>query len=313
MSHRQLDPPAARSHSGVVGGVGVRDVGRSGVGCHDRGPPTARRDVPDAPAQSTEVRDVEPWAVELLRGDAERAWDLFVDRYRRLIFSAIRRYALEHDEVMDVFASVCGALREGDLARLRGFVANPSPRARFSTWLVAVVRNQTIDWFRRRDGRRRLTVPAALSGLQGRIYEHVFHDGRSHIEAFEIITTRDGVALTWHEYSRELVAVYRVAYDGRRAPLLRELGAPAPLFGAAQPDDQAMEADSVRRIGHALDALDDAERLAIQLFVVEEMPAVDVALTVGWPNAKAVYNKVNRALGSVRVALERRGIRRDDL
>src|SRR2546425_816866 len=68
----------------------------------------------------------EPWIAPLETGDPERAWDLFIERYRRLIFGAIRRYAAESDDVMDVFARVCEALRENDFAKLRGCAARPA-------------------------------------------------------------------------------------------------------------------------------------------------------------------------------------------
>src|SRR5438128_3632330 len=135
---------------------------------------------------------VEGWAAELASGKPDAAWDLFLDRYRRLIFAAIRHYAQDYDDVMDVFARVCEALREGDLRRLRAYAAQPDHRARFSTWLVTVVRHLTVDWFRHRDGRRRLSVvAAALPPLRSRIFEHVFLDQRSHIEAYELIRARD--------------------------------------------------------------------------------------------------------------------------
>src|SRR2546426_566718 len=103
---------------------------------------------------------VDDWVAELRAGRPEPAWDRFLDRYRRLIFSAIRHYAEDYDDVMDVFAQVCEALREDDLARLRCYVEQPFHGARFSTWLVTVVRHLTIDWFRHRDGRRRLSAVA---------------------------------------------------------------------------------------------------------------------------------------------------------
>ena len=96
---------------------------------------------------------MEDWTAALDRDDAEAAWDFFISRYRRLIFAAIRHYAQDYDDVMDVFARVCEALREDDLRRLRAYHAQAEHRARFSTWLVTVVRNLTIDWFRGRDGR----------------------------------------------------------------------------------------------------------------------------------------------------------------
>src|SRR5919205_38532 len=97
----------------------------------------------------------EPWRAALYAGDADAAWDLFIRQYRRLIFAAIRHYTREHDEVMDVFADVCATLREDRLARLRKYWDRPTHQARFSSWLVTVVRNRTVDWLRHRIGRRR--------------------------------------------------------------------------------------------------------------------------------------------------------------
>jgi len=64
---------------------------------------------------------VEDWVAELERGRFDAAWDLFLDRYRRLIFAAIRHYAQDYDDVMDVFARACEALRADDLRRLRSW------------------------------------------------------------------------------------------------------------------------------------------------------------------------------------------------
>src|SRR5437879_7096251 len=97
---------------------------------------------------------MDDWVAELRGGRPEAAWDLCLARYRRLIFSAIRHYAQDYDDVMDIFARVCEALRADDLRRLRCYVDQPDHRARFSTWLVTVVRHLTVDWFRHRDGRR---------------------------------------------------------------------------------------------------------------------------------------------------------------
>ncbi len=119
---------------------------------------------------------MEHWVAELQGGRPEAAWDLFLDRYRRLIFAAIRHYAQDYDDVMDVFARVCEALREDDLRRLRVYTDQPEHRARFSTWLVTVVRHLTVDWFRQRDGRRRLSAcgrrppAAAASHLRARLH-----------------------------------------------------------------------------------------------------------------------------------------------
>src|SRR5690348_18093414 len=115
---------------------------------------------------------------------------------------------------MDVFAQVCEALRADDLGRLRHYVAQGAHTARVSTWLVTVVRNLTVDWFRHRDGRRRLSVVAqALPPLRRRIFELVFLDQRSHIEAYELIHVRDAPDLSFKEFLGELRATYATVAD----------------------------------------------------------------------------------------------------
>jgi RNA polymerase sigma factor (sigma-70 family) len=256
---------------------------------------------------------MEPWLVELASGHYQAAWDAFVERYRRLILATIRRLVRDQDDVMDVFAAVCHALYKDDLARLRRYTANPTQRARFSTWLVVVVRNITIDWLRERNGRRQAAAPAALSSLRQDIYRAIFIEGRSHVEAYELIASRTGCTMTFAAFLREVRETYRAAPDWN-AGITRRPPEPAAADEiAALSQDPAETADAARRIGSALESLPPDVRLAVQLFVVERTPAPDVARAVGWPNAKAVYNRVYRALDSLRSALERAGIGRDDL
>jgi len=257
---------------------------------------------------------MEGWAAELVSGRPDAAWDLFLDRYRRLIFAAIRHYAQDYDDVMDVFARVCEALRENDLRRLRTYAAQPDHRARFSTWLVTVVRHLTVDWFRHRDGRRRLSVAAeALSPLRRCIFEHVFLDQRSHIEAYELIHAREAPALSFREFLGELRATYSAITDGRRGNVLGELGSTPPdedQQATPSPDDIA---DMRALLEQAFGSLSAEDRVAVELYVVEELPAAEVARILGLPNAKAVHNRVYRALAAARARLGQVGIGRADL
>ena len=183
---------------------------------------------------------MEDWQAELQRGRLEPAWDAFVARYRRLVFAAIRRYAQDYDDVMDVFARVCEALREDDMRRLRAY---SEQSARFSTWLVTVVHRLTIDWFRHRDGRQRLSeIADRLPSLQRRIFELVFFEQHSHIAAFELLRSTSAPALSYRDYLRELRATYRAVADGRRGGIVRALGGPLP-GGADDDDDVDASAD----------------------------------------------------------------------
>ncbi|MGH7671379.1 MAG: RNA polymerase sigma factor [Gemmatimonadales bacterium] len=261
---------------------------------------------------------MEPWVAELQRARFDAAWDLFLDRYRRLIFAAIRHYAQDYDDVMDVFARVCEALRTDDLRRLRVYVDQPEHRARFSTWLVTVVRHLTVDWFRQRDGRHRLsTVAESLPPLRRRILEHVFLHQRSHVEAYELIHAGEAPSLSFREFLAELRATYRAVTDGRRGAVLRELGSPLPEDEVALSEPTGPSAaDAVEQGGiieRALGALGPEDRLVVELYVLEELPADAVAKVLGLANPKAVYNKVYRALAALRERLERAGMRRGDV
>lgn len=256
---------------------------------------------------------MEDWSVALDQGDTPVAWDLFVSRYRRLILAAIRHYAQDYDEVMDVFAWVCESLRKNDLQRLRTYQAHSPHRARFSTWLVTVVRHLTIDWIRRRDGRRRLPALAqTLPPHQQRIFERVFLEGRSHLETYELIRAREAPDMTFKEFLAELRRTYRAVSEGRRGSLLRELH-PTPL--GEEPDASGSVEATERRavIQQALASLSPQDRVTVELYVVEELPATDVARIAGLSNAKAVYNRVYRALATLREYLDRAGIRDVDL
>lgn len=257
---------------------------------------------------------MEPWVARLEAGDPQGAWDLFIERYRRLIFAAIRHYTADHDEVMDVFAQVCGALRADELARLRRWFAQPAHAARFSTWLVTVIRNLTVDWFRHRDGRARLsTIAADLPPLERRIFEHVFAEGRSHVEAYELMRSSDDADLTFAAFLAALRATYRVVAARRKRGLMAELAGPSPPEPDPLPEDPVVRAEQGAALEEALGTLTPEDRLAIQLFVIEELTADQVARVVGFHNAKTVYNRVYRALAELRARLERAGIGGADL
>lgn len=254
---------------------------------------------------------MESWRARLEDGDSEAAWDLFLDRYRGVILATIRRN-IEGDDVADAFAHVCQALSADQLARLRRYRFDAPRRARFSTWLVTVVHNQVIDWVRHRDGRRRVRPPAALSAMQRRIFTCVFVEQRSHAETFEIVRSDHG-DLSFGQFLRALAETYRTVEHSRPRGVMHYLAAPAPPDPVEATDDVLDNADIGRRIAAALNLLTDEERVALRLFVVEGMPAADVARMLGWPNAKAVYNRVYRALRTARAALEEEGVRPDDL
>ncbi|HEU5041680.1 MAG TPA: sigma-70 family RNA polymerase sigma factor, partial [Gemmatimonadales bacterium] len=152
---------------------------------------------------------MEDWLPPLQQGHSEVAWNRFLTRYRRLIFASIRHYTHDYDDGMDLFAYVCEKLRADDMRRVRLRAEEPDPRARLSTWLVAVVRHLIVDWFRHRDGRQRLSALARdLPPRRRRIFELVFLDRRSHAETYEVLREAEGSGLTFRAFLADLRETY---------------------------------------------------------------------------------------------------------
>ncbi|HMU60162.1 MAG TPA: sigma factor [Gemmatimonadales bacterium] len=256
---------------------------------------------------------VEPWLSKLAQGDTQAAWDLFDARYKRLILATIKRLVPDRDDALDVFGTVCQALWADDCARLRRYVGHSVRRASVATWLVAVVRNLTVDWLRKRDGRRRRDVPPTLSPLQHQIFDAVCLDGASPAEAFEMISTRSGLAMPFHEFLRHVRATLRTVPCHQLAAARSRRPAIQVIDLAVSVPDPAECAEAARRVADVLATQPPDVRRAVTLFVVEHVSAADVARAVGWPDAKAVYNRVYRALAAIRSGLEQRGIGPGDL
>lgn len=254
---------------------------------------------------------MESWRATLAAGDKEGAWRDFIARYRRLIIATIRRTIGNDDDVEDVFAEVCANLSADDLARLKRH--SDTGTARLATWLVTVVHHQTIDWVRQREGRRRVRIPPGLSPLQNQIFTYVFDERRSHVEAYELIKQHGSVKLDFAEYLKEVAETYHAVERSVGKAAIHYLPGPPVLSEEpATVEDAIIAAERAGQLTSALRVLPPDERLAIKLFVVEDVGADRVSRIVGWPNAKAVYNRVHRALQVLRKELERAGIDRSD-
>lgn len=256
---------------------------------------------------------MERWQNRLGSGDSESAWEDFVARHGRLIRASIRRLLNDEQELDDAYATVCAALIADDFARLRRYAGDSRSGASVSTWLVVVVRNIVIDGIRRRDGRQRRTIPPGLSELHRKIYEALCLDGSSPAEAFERLRLSGAAELSFAAFLRDARALRRSHPCPDALPVRRPLALSDGNDVAVGVGDPAEVADLARRLHDVLAIHPVDVRLAVQLFVIEELTAAEVARVVGWPNAKAVYNRVSRALDAMRAALQREGVGRDDL
>lgn len=119
---------------------------------------------------------------------AQDAWAAFLESYSALILQVVHSFERDPDHVSDCFLFVCEQLSRKRFRRLRSF--RPQGRARFSTWLRAVVRNLCLDWHRKEFGRHRvLQSVARLPALEQDLFRGLYQQGLSLDEAFAQLRT----------------------------------------------------------------------------------------------------------------------------
>lgn len=247
---------------------------------------------------------MEEWRAKLAAGDIDAAWMSFIACYQRLIIATIRRVVSNEDDVADLFPEICGALAEDDLALLKRH--NDSGKARFSTWLVTVVHRRAIDWVRHREGRVRRRPPPGLTPVQQRIFQHLFIERRSHIEGYEVMHQRSDPDLSFGDYLKDVAETYRsvARASSHVAGSAEAQSLSEDTLIAPNVEEEIASAELASQLAAALTVLRPEDRLAVKLFIVDELPAERVARILRWPNSKAVYNRVHRALVVLRKHLE---------
>ncbi len=147
--------------------------------------------------------------VRLKAGDGE-AWMEFIERYRRLIFSAINRvnarYGAGWDEAVmdDLFAEVLFKLLRRDAAALTSWQG----RCRLETWIYRIVRNVCIDELRKTSRRGEVAEADEERGPAGGGVERSCGQGRMDLrlsleQAIEQVLT-----------AKEALAVHLIYFEG---------------------------------------------------------------------------------------------------
>lgn len=130
--------------------------------------------------------DVADLLQRLSSADAGPAWSEFLDRYSSLIMKIVSRFEYRQSRVNECFLYVCEQLNDDHFRRLVKY--NTHGKARFRTWLGAVVFNLCVDWHRREFGRVTL-LPAisALPAFDQAVYRLVIEQGMNKEEAFQTL------------------------------------------------------------------------------------------------------------------------------
>ena len=153
---------------------------------------------------------------------SEEAWHDFILRYSGLIYSVVRRYVFDDDDMRTVYVDVLERLYRGTLKTFEG-------RSALSTWLVLVSRTTALDFLRKRFGRRE--IPRALKRLSARDQE-IFR--RYYVEGMSFSALRHWSAQQGHPLSpQDLALTLKRIEEGVDRRMLRRMKDLANQFGFA--------------------------------------------------------------------------------
>jgi RNA polymerase sigma factor (sigma-70 family) len=214
-------------------------------------------------------RSVPPEVSALFAADREEsreaAWQAFLDRYSLLIRHTAAKLGSGYDLTMDRYAFVLEQLRADDFRRLRKFQAGGS--ARFSTWLVVVVRRLCLDHHRRLYGRSASSEPTARRANELRYQRRQLADLVTDTDDVGGIADADRLSITT-EFS------------------VRERG---------------------QVLGRVVGDLEPSDRLLLQLRFEEALPAREIAQRMGLDSQSQVYRRLDALLSSLRSQLRGAG------
>jgi RNA polymerase sigma factor (sigma-70 family) len=246
--------------------------------------------------------DVAPILERLSSPHAAEAWRDFLDAYAALVLHVIRIAERDPDDASECFLFVCEQLSRRSYRRLRRFRLDGP--ASFPTWLSAVVRNLTIDWHRKRAGRRRpFRAVSRLPLLEQELFRCVFDQGMTEEAALLHLRPRFP-ALSWESVSKGIERV-RKALAPRQLWLLSvRQGTVVSIEQPADPgpDVETLTASNEMRaiLSRALHDLPHMDRLLLRLRFDEDLTLEQIARLTAMESAQSVDRRLRKVLHDLR-------------
>ncbi len=254
--------------------------------------------------------------VDRILAGSEPDWHLFIDRYSGLIYSVLRRYLFDDDEVRDVWVQVMERLAN---SALQGFAG----RSSLGSWLVLVARSTVFDHLRSVRGRRE--DPAGLADLDDRcrlVFKRFYRDGAGY-EAVRHELARAGALADGETLAAILVeieeaissrALRRILWDlqatsagvvtGRLLEFMdaaaREAREQSALATPEMDLFQKETRQTIARIRELMKELPTQERRALELRFDDGWPAHRIAVELELSGQREVYTMICRATRRLR-------------
>ena len=271
----------------------------------------------------------------LLTKKNNKAWEVFLDKFSKLIFSTICKYTSDYDDKMDLFVFVCQALSNENFKKLRSFqLRKYKGKAKFSTWLVLVVQNLCIDWYRNKEGRSRLSrAITRLSPDDQMIFKLIYLEGNTYREAYEIVHTNTSSQITLSDFNHSLERISKtltskkyekIAFNLRKKKLKIPLDDIEKIPNVASnivseyeveniPDINLYKKELMDKLLESMIVLTTQEKFIIKLWFDQGLTASEISVILMDEKPHSIYVKIKNILNKLKLQLQSQGISWDDI
>lgn len=269
---------------------------------------------------------------KLLHDESKEGWDFFINQYSSLVLSTISHFVDDYDDKMDIYLFVCQALAANDLRKLKQFkIRKGKTKGKFSTWLVLVVKNLCVDWFRKRDGRKRLFRSIErLTQLDQMVFEYCYLRGYSYHESYEIIKPELQQQVTFNDISKSVYRINKELSKKNQWKIISDLMKSVPqksinafrqgerssveILDTSKIPERLMLRKEIRTIlDEAMNQLSAKDRLILKLRFEYALSAKEIASILRIEDYLTIYGKLNQLFTVLKKQLEAKEISWEDL
>ncbi|MBU8869769.1 MAG: sigma-70 family RNA polymerase sigma factor [Gemmatimonadales bacterium] len=254
--------------------------------------------------------------VDRILAGSEQDWHHFIDNYSGLVYSVLRRYLFNEEDVRDVWVLVMERLIGGTLKGYAG-------RSSLSTWLVFVARSTVFDHLRSARGRRE--DPPGLENLSERcrlVFDRFYRNGctyeevRHELVRSDLLADGESLAAILVEIEEALNSrvLRRIVWDlqaasvgvasGRMLEFLEVAARESrERSGSITPEMVLFQKETTRtieRIRELMQDLPEQERRVLELRFDDGWSANRIADELELSGQREVYTIVNRATRALR-------------
>ncbi|GAB5519199.1 MAG: hypothetical protein RhofKO_14500 [Rhodothermales bacterium] len=251
--------------------------------------------------------------IRLFTEDPDQAYTHLLEKYSSVLIRMIHKFVRDHDEVMEVYTSICERLRARDFQALRRFRVGSD----LLPWFSVIVANACRDQYRKR---RALSMPQSvinqLEPAEKLVFKYYFQERYTYEEILEYLISRHQETVTLGDVRRAVEKIYELLSVSKRWHLIAAIRANLPVSSMdemleagvasksfAQPDDESeFDPKEVAVLKDALADLDPELQLIVKLRFEQEMKAPEIARVMRYEKSKMVYSKLRTAIQRLRRA-----------